>query len=92
MNFSKQLVKILSLFLCVMLGSTVFGNGEEKEKTPKNTHEAKPVGLPKPTVATRACIVSATEGSVAYVQVQSELNTAVEKLQEKLSANVIMWF
>ena len=63
MNFSKQLIKILSLFLCMMLGGTVFENGEEKEKTPKNTREAKPVGLPKPTVTTRASIVSATEGS-----------------------------
>ncbi len=66
MNFSKQLVKILSLFLCLMLGHTVFGIGEgEKEKTPKNVHEIKHVGLPKPTVATRASIISATEGSVA---------------------------
>jgi len=41
-------------------------------------------------VATRASIVSAIEGSVAPAQVQSELDTAVEKLQEKLSANVIV--
>jgi hypothetical protein len=81
MNFSKQFVKILSLFLCMTIGSTVFGNGEEKEKTPKNTREVKSVGLPKPTVATRASIVSATEGSVAPAQVQSELDAAVEKLQ-----------
>ncbi len=91
MNFSKQLVKILSLFLCLMLGNTVFGSGEEeKEKTPKNTREVKHVGLPKPTVATRASIISATEGSVAPAQVQSELDAAIEKLQEKLSANVIV--
>ena len=87
-HLAKHKIKVLSLVWCLLLGGNGYASsGEEgggKTPSPKAKTEAKVIKSLRPSIQ------PAVEGSAAPAQVQLELDAAVAKLQEKMSANVIV--